>query len=276
MDLALSERRMREADRLARIKDPKLYNKVNVDALAAQIAEKKATKVTEAAYQVAADRETLMMDQQLVYLEQERRRIETMKLHALDDYRHSLQGKTTTREFDLQDPTALRREQPARISDEDERLGASSVQKFHGEDLSHSHRIKTQQDELREWCAEAMAEKAYVKAQKAQEDSEFAASMMEIDMLKTHLEASASTARKGTTSAVAEYNLAQAQAKKQRERAAQIAEVQDPHPYVLNRYSRIPGTQPHENEYHIPPGEPCIRQEHDHNQGYCIHKTGYI
>jgi len=44
--------------------------------------------------------------------------------------------------------------------------------------------------------------------------------------------------------------------------------------YVLNRYSRIPGTQPHEYQYRIPPGEPCIRQEHVHMQGYCIHKTG--
>jgi len=28
--------------------------------------------------------------------------------------------------------------------------------------------------------------------------------------------------------------------------------------YVLNRYSRIPVAQPQENEYRIPPGEPCI------------------
>jgi len=45
------------------------------------------------------------------------------------------------------------------------------------------------------------------------------------------------------------------------------------HAYVLNRYSRIP-TQPHEYEYRIPPGEPCIRREHVHIQGYCIHKSG--
>jgi len=43
-------------------------------------------------------------------------------------------------------------------------------------------------------------------------------------------------------------------------------------PYVLNRYSRIPGTQPHEYEYRIPPAEPCIRQEHIHIQGYLFTK----
>jgi len=45
-------------------------------------------------------------------------------------------------------------------------------------------------------------------------------------------------------------------------------------PYVSNRYSRIPGTQPREYEYRIPPGEHCTRQEHVHIQGDCIHKPG--
>jgi len=44
--------------------------------------------------------------------------------------------------------------------------------------------------------------------------------------------------------------------------------------YVLNSYSRMLGTQPHESEYRIPPGEPCCRQEHVPIQGYWIHKTG--
>jgi len=45
-------------------------------------------------------------------------------------------------------------------------------------------------------------------------------------------------------------------------------------PYVLNRYSHIPGTQPPEYESRIPTGELCIRHEHVHIQGYCIHETG--
>jgi len=43
---------------------------------------------------------------------------------------------------------------------------------------------------------------------------------------------------------------------------------------MLNRYSRNLGTQPQEYELHIPPGEPCIRQEHVRIQGDSIHKTG--
>mmetsp|Transcript_10181 Transcript_10181/g.13917 ORF Transcript_10181/g.13917 Transcript_10181/m.13917 type:complete len:378 (-) Transcript_10181:519-1652(-) len=237
IDLALEERRKREAERLARIKDPKLYNKVDVDALARQIAEKKAMKQAEAVYNSAVDKETLMMDQQLVYLEQERIRVEKEKLKALEEYRQTMQGKALSREFDLHDPHALRSEMPARISDDDERLGASSLQKFHGEDLAHSYRIKTQQDELRQWCSEAIAEKERAKADAAREDAEFSKSMLEIDMLKSSMEASARGARKATNTAVAEYNLALAHAKKERERAAQIAEVQDNVEEIQNNLS---------------------------------------
>ena len=36
--------------------------------------------------------------------------------------------------------------------------------------------------------------------------------------------------------------------------------------YMLNRYSRIPGTQPQEYEYRTLSGKPCTRQEHVHIQ----------
>jgi len=45
---------------------------------------------------------------------------------------------------------------------------------------------------------------------------------------------------------------------------------------MLNRYSRIRGTQPQEHEYRIPPREPCVRQDHVHNQGYRLHQPGSI
>jgi len=57
-----------------------------------------------------------------------------------------------------------------------------------------------------------------------------------------------------------------------RARCQQQAVADWPGAYVLNRCSRIPETQLQENEHRLPPGEPCIRQEHVHMQGYCIHK----
>lgn len=46
------------------------------------------------------------------------------------------QAKPTTREWDLNRPDHVKIDSPARIGDEDPRLGVSSLQKFDGEDLS--------------------------------------------------------------------------------------------------------------------------------------------
>jgi hypothetical protein len=47
-----------------------------------------------------------------------------------------MQGKTGTRDWDLNRPDALLNELPARVDDDDERCGPSSMQRFGGEDLS--------------------------------------------------------------------------------------------------------------------------------------------
>jgi hypothetical protein len=49
-----------------------------------------------------------------------------------------LQGKQTSREWDLNRPDALLQDGPARCGDDDPRCGPSSLQKFTGEDLSVS------------------------------------------------------------------------------------------------------------------------------------------
>jgi hypothetical protein len=55
---------------------------------------------------------------------------------ALKSYRTFAQGKSTTREWDLNRPDAKRQEMPARLADDDPRCGPASLQKFAGEDLT--------------------------------------------------------------------------------------------------------------------------------------------
>lgn len=50
-----------------------------------------------------------------------------------------LQGKATTREWDLNRPDAKKTDKPARVGDVDPRCGPSSLQKFDGEDLTVSN-----------------------------------------------------------------------------------------------------------------------------------------
>ena len=68
---------------------------------------------------------------------------------SLNAYRKTFQAKEDTREFDLNDPDFLKKDKPARISDDDPRCGISSLQKFMGEDLNGKERKKVQQEQVR-------------------------------------------------------------------------------------------------------------------------------
>eukprot|EP00965_Chrysotila_dentata_P018627 620075-Pleurochrysis_carterae.AAC.5 len=138
---ALQARRQREAERLMRIKDPSLSGKVPKEILEAQIAEKEELKAQAKAREEAYDNERLHMDQQLTYLEQERRRLEREKLQELQDFRATHQGKDKGRDFDLSNPNSMANDLPARTSDDDPRLSVSGLQKFHGEVANSSHSL---------------------------------------------------------------------------------------------------------------------------------------
>lgn len=56
---------------------------------------------------------------------------------ALNEFRLLHQQPSGRREWDLYDPDRLKKDKPARVSDDDPRCGISSMQKFEGEDLSN-------------------------------------------------------------------------------------------------------------------------------------------
>lgn len=53
----------------------------------------------------------------------------------MNEYRKLHQQAPQRRDYDLYDPLHLKKDLPARIGDLDPRTGASSLQKFEGEDL---------------------------------------------------------------------------------------------------------------------------------------------
>jgi len=227
-EAAISQRRAIEAERLRRIKDPKLRT-MGIDAvtLAAQVQEKEEMTAAEKALSQAYDQQRLLQDEQLAYLEQERLRAEKSKAQAMIDFRSTMQSKGMSREFDLNDPLSKLNDLPGRVGDEDSRLSVSGMQMFHGEDLSYAARVKRQQAELKAWCDESAAQKAAAKAQQKAEDAAYANQAIEIDNYKTSLENTARQLRTDTSVSIAEYQLAQAAAKRERERAQQVSELQD-------------------------------------------------
>jgi len=225
---AIATRRAMEASRLQRIKDPKSrIMGIDIDAIGAQVAEKQAAAAADNALRSEYDTQRLQQDAQLAYLEQERLRAERMKAQFVDQFRATEQGKEKAREYDLNDPLSKFKDLPSRVGDDDPRLSVSGMQQFHGEDLSYAMRKKVQQEELRQWVEEQAMKKAEQKAEEAAKDAAYAQRALQIDQMKVDLEATARQARVQTNVAVAEYQLAQAAAKREREAAAQKSELQD-------------------------------------------------
>lgn len=66
----------------------------------------------------------------------------------IEDFRKT-QTRGATREFDLNDPKGLWKDQPARVGDDDPRCGPASAQRFAGEDLMAGTRRLALQQQLR-------------------------------------------------------------------------------------------------------------------------------
>jgi len=164
-------------------------------------------------------------------------RAERQKAMYVDDFRKNQQGKDKAREYDLNDPLSKLKDLPGRVGDEDSRLSVSGMQQFHGEDLDYARRMKLQQEELRQWSDELSAKKAAARAHEKALDDAFAERAMQVDQMKTDLEATARAARTATSVAMAEYQLAQAAAKRERETSQQKAELQDNVEEITNNLS---------------------------------------
>ena len=77
---------------------------------------------------------------------------------ALNEFRMLHQQPASRREWDLYDPDALKKDRPARVSDDDPRCGISSLQKFDGEDLNSKARNKFMEEQRRLWAEQQLRE----------------------------------------------------------------------------------------------------------------------
>jgi hypothetical protein len=97
-------------------------------------------------------------DKLMCILEGRERRDRKNLCRAISDFQQRFQKPETRREFDLSDPLALKKDLPARLSDNDTRNTVSGMQKFMGEDLNFRERKKFQEEQNREWSLEQQRE----------------------------------------------------------------------------------------------------------------------
>ncbi|XP_045322495.1 RIB43A-like with coiled-coils protein 2 isoform X2 [Leopardus geoffroyi] len=209
--LSLAKRRHGELCRQKRIFNAR--NRIiggDTDAWDAQVHDQKIREATEKARHETFAAEMRQNDKITCILEGRERRDRKSLCKAINDFQQTFQKPETRREFDLSDPLALRKDLPARQSDNDIRNTLSGMQKFMGEDLNFHERKKFQEEQNREWSLQQQRERESARAhQRCAEDLYFK-TRLQFDETAKHLQSLESATRKAVCAAVKEFNRNQA------------------------------------------------------------------
>ncbi|KAI5640255.1 RIB43A domain-containing protein [Phthorimaea operculella] len=170
-------RRQCELERRSRIFNAR-QRKIGVDLpfLERQIAEKKKERDEEERRELAFAKQ-MIKDSEVALVLEAREKQERQRIGAeIDIFRQKYQRPQDRREFDLNDPDALKKQLPPRASDGDP-VGLSSAQKFEGEDLNFEERKKLMAAQKSSWLEQQVQER---KAAEEERQKAEAAYMMAI------------------------------------------------------------------------------------------------
>uniref|UniRef100_A0A4W3H4C8 RIB43A-like with coiled-coils protein 1 n=1 Tax=Callorhinchus milii TaxID=7868 RepID=A0A4W3H4C8_CALMI len=141
-----------------------LSPQVDVAALENQVIERKTREARDKAREDSLDADTLRYAQTAELLEKQEGERRRRLNEELNRYREREQAFENRREFDLNDPEALKKDKPARVCDMDPRCGPASLQRFEGEDLSHKARQSFQRQQTHRWLETQRAQRERERA----------------------------------------------------------------------------------------------------------------
>jgi hypothetical protein len=161
---------------------------VDVAYLDKQVAENAAAKEAEKIANMA-------------YADEQRQIRYMMEMNILEERRQQVQERAEVaqavqlqrdprlrREWDLNNPDSRKNEVPPRVGDFDPRCGASSLQVFAGEDLKKGDRVKMQEMQMRDWCAQRKVEKSKRFEKEAMEDRAYARHVLDVVQITSEIE----------------------------------------------------------------------------------------
>jgi hypothetical protein len=187
-------RRQADLERRARIFDAKRRTiGIDTETLDAQVQQNLDKRNMDKAYDRIADKNMTQIDKQLKLIEIDKQRAKRereihCKEHSLQH--HHFEARDT---FDLNDPQAKRKGMPARVGDDDERLGPASMQKFGGEDLMRHERKRQQNLAQVSFIEQQKFEKAMIAKQP---DDGFLLQVEEITAVRNEIEQNEANLRK--------------------------------------------------------------------------------
>ncbi|KFV07041.1 RIB43A-like with coiled-coils protein 2, partial [Pterocles gutturalis] len=146
---------------------------------------------------------------------------------AISEFQKNFQKPETRREFDLSDPQALKKDRPARLSDNDPRCTVSGLQKFMGEDLNYDQRMKFQKEQLREWSLQQQRELKNVLADQKFADDLHDKNRIELDQKMMEQQRKEEENRHAVCAATKNFNRAQAAELEDRKKLEKYQKMKD-------------------------------------------------
>ncbi|OON17320.1 RIB43A protein, partial [Opisthorchis viverrini] len=266
----IEARRKREQERQARIFNART-RLIGVDerALQQQVEEKKERELREDLREKAYAADAVRNDKIASILEKRQERDKYLINRSLNEFRALHQQPDSRREFDLYDPEALKKDRPARVSDDDPRCGVASMQKFEGEDLNGQARKQYQQEQAQNWLERQIEERRRAEAARNEAERLHALKRRELDQRACELAKAEEECRRAINMAVQRFNSALKIEEEQRklqkakqeqddnmteicnaiysdfltENPAQAISAFGPHRYVPDRYKGMPPEQ---------------------------------
>uniref|UniRef100_A0A8D0CE66 RIB43A-like with coiled-coils protein 1 n=1 Tax=Salvator merianae TaxID=96440 RepID=A0A8D0CE66_SALMN len=232
---AIEARRNREESRKSRIFNIR-YRKIGVDVegLKKQVEERKLREDAEKRRDEAFDADRVQYDRIAQMLEQEEQQRRKKLNEALVEFWKQEQQPSTRREWDIQDPEAIRKDHPARVSDHDPRCGLASMQRFAGEDLNVSARLKLQKEQNKRALEEQRKERERSLADHRYADTLEDKKRIELDLRALELARLEEECRKAKAAAMADFNRAKAAEVAEQQRLAQQREQDDNYAEIHN------------------------------------------
>lgn len=225
---AIERRRNRELQRQSRIFNARVRTiGIDLNALNEQVQDRTRREVEEERRHNAFAADMTRNDKITVLL-QKRQEHDMRELNkAVNEFRQSYQQPYDRREFDLNDPDSLKKDKPARVSDDDPRCGVASLQKFVGEDLNGKAREKLQQEQAREWIKQQTNEKDQALANQKYADHLYDLKAREMDQRACELASAEADCRRAINMATKDMNQALARERKAKEDADKQQEQDD-------------------------------------------------
>ncbi|KAI8896834.1 RIB43A-domain-containing protein [Globomyces pollinis-pini] len=224
---AINRRKKLDADRKERIFNPKVrILGVDLKALDQQIDIKNHISDVERKRNEALDHQAKLNNEILQLMDEKVKQARRNQLKDMNDFRKQNQQPYQRRDFDLYDPAALKNDFPARVTDEDPRIGVSSLQRFEGEDLAVWKREDHQKEQMRIWTDEQLFEKEQLRQRALNEKKQYESFQRNINDKMDALQRAVEKAKKDQAKYDNEYNQALTEEKYRREEKQKAYETE--------------------------------------------------